>query len=395
LKDGGKTAIIVGENIREAGKRMRPVWAEINLDAAAHNVREIRRIARPRAKVMAVVKADGYGHGANVIAETALRNGADRLAAATLDEALALNKALTGSPILIFGYTPLRDMAAVVEHGLIQTVYQTEQAGALSRAAVSLNKTAKIHLKIDTGMGRIGFLPGDGARRSIMEIAKLPHLELEGIFTHFAAADSADKRYQNRQLDVFLSFVELLRKDGLEFELRHAANSAAILDCPDAHLDLVRAGILIYGAYPSREVNRTLADLKPVMTWKAQVAQVKRVGKGVSISYGRTYTTAEPSLIATLPLGYADGYPRRLSNRSEVLIGGKRAPVVGTVCMDQLMVDVTRIPDARCGDEAVLIGNQGSEAISAEELAGWAETIPYETLCAVSARVPRVVVSGQ
>jgi alanine racemase len=281
-------------------------------------------------------------------------------------------------------------MAKVAEHGFIQAVYQTEQAMALSQAAVFLNKTAKIHLKIDTGMGRIGFSPEDASLRLIAEIARLPGLELEGIFTHFATADSSDKQYQNRQLDIFLSFVDSLRKDGLEFELCHAANSAAILSCPDAHLDLVRAGILIYGAYPSHEVDRTLIALAPVMTWKAEVAHVKRVDKGVSISYGRTFTTSEPAWIATLPLGYADGYCRRLSNRSKVLIGGKRAPVVGTVCMDQLMADITRIPEVRCGDEAVLIGRQGEDAISAEEFANWAETIPYEAFCGVSARVPRV-----
>jgi alanine racemase len=370
---------------------MRPVWAEIHLGAAARNMREIRRITQPRTKVMAVVKADGYGHGANAIAETALKNGADCLAAATLNEAVALGSAGMDCPILIFGYTPPEDMAKVAEHGLIQTVYRADHALALSHAAASLNKKAKVHLKIDTGMGRIGFLPEEASRRQIMEIAKFPNLELEGIFTHFATADSSDKRYQNRQLDIFLSFVDDLRRDGLEFELRHAANSAAILDCPDAQLDLVRAGLLIYGAYPSHEVNQERISLEPVMTWKARVAHVKRVDKGVSISYGRAFTTGEPAWIATLPLGYADGYSRRLSNRSEVLIGGKRAPVVGNVCMDQLMADVTRIPDVRCGDEAVLMGRQGAETVSAEELAEREDSIPYEVFCRVSARVPRII----
>jgi alanine racemase len=340
---------------------------------------------------MAVVKANGYGHGAEAVARTALQNGADMLAVAILDEALALWKAGIESPVLILGYTPLTDMETVIDHGFIQTVYRTEQGAALSESAARLGKKARVHIKIDTGMGRIGFLPDKSARREILDIASLPGLEIEGIFTHFATADALDKRYQHWQLERFLTFVYDLKKEGLEIELSHAANSAAIMDCPEAHLDLVRAGILIYGVYPSREVNRACIDIRPVMTWKAQVAQVKRVGSGVSISYGCRFTTGKPTEIVTLPLGYADGYSRLLSNRSEVLINGHRLPVVGLVCMDQLMVDAAQCPDVEVGNEAVLVGSQGENTISADDLADWMETNAYEILCGVSARVPRIL----
>lgn len=373
----------------------RPVWAEIDLSALAHNVRGIRRITSPRAKVMAIVKANGYGHGAVEVAGVALANGADRLGIAILSEGVALRKAGFGVPILILGYTPPEQAVDVVKYNLTQTVFSYELAEALSWAAVQQRKTAKVHIKVDTGMGRIGLVTRErDTVTEILRIAKLPNLELEGMYTHFAVSDCQDKTYTWEQFNQFRELSRELEKKGLHIPLKHVANSGAIIELSQTHLDLVRPGIILYGLYPSNEVDKKRLDLRPAMSLKARIAMVKTVPPGTSISYGCTFTTQQKEVIASLPLGYADGYTRLLSNKAEVLINGQRAPLVGRVCMDQCMVKVTHIPDVQPGDEAVLFGQQAGAKLPVEELAEKIGTINYEVVCMVSARVPRLYGRG-
>lgn len=367
-----------------------PVWAEVDLKAIAHNVQQIRRLVSPRAEVMAVVKANAYGHGAVEVARTALASGAGRLAVARVNEAEKLREAGIGAPILLLGYTPPGQFPDVLRLALGQTVYDPAMAGALNELAGRKGGRVAVHIKIDTGMGRLGFPAERTSRKEILQIARLPHLEVEGIFTHFATADSRDKGYALEQLERFLDFLDALRKEGLEVPFRHCANSAAIIDLPQSHLDLVRPGIAIYGLYPSGEVQRSRLHLKPAMALKAKVAQVKKVPAGFKISYGATYATPAPTVIATLPVGYADGYTRLLSSRGEVLIHGRKAPVVGRVCMDQCMIDVGHVPDVFPGDEVVFFGRQGEAVLPVEEVAEAIGTINYEVVCMVSGRVPRV-----
>jgi len=367
----------------------RPVWAEIDLAAIAHNMREIRRITSPGAGIMAIVKADGYGHGAQETAKTALQNGADRLGVAILNEAVALREAGFAVPILVLGYTPKEQAEAVVAQGLTQAIFSLPLAQALSQAAVKLGKKAQVHVKLDTGMGRLGIKPSQ-AVEFVQELFVLPNLEVEGMFTHFAAADERDKTYTEEQFAQFMGAVKALEKAGIRLPLYHVCNSAALIDLPQMHLDLVRTGIMLYGLYPSEEVKKESIALQPALTWKAQISYLKKMEKGKSISYGRRYQTLEEKLIATLPLGYADGLTRLLFAKGEVLIKGQRAPLVGKICMDQCMADVSHIPQIEVGEEAVLLGCQGEESISAEEIGKKIGTINYEVVCLISPRVPRI-----
>lgn len=367
----------------------RPTWAEIDLDAIAHNMRELRRIAKPEAKICAVVKANAYGHGAVPVSRKVLAAGADFLGVAVLSEALQLRRAGIDAPILILGYTPPEQAEEVVKYDLSQTVFQWEVARALSDAARRLGKKAKIHVKIDTGMGRIGFLPGEEAVAEIKKIAALPHLYLEGIFTHFAMADACDKTFTYRQLKIFLELIKRLEQEGIVFSFRHAANSAALIDLPETHLDMVRPGIALYGLYPSPEVKREKVELVPAMTVKSRIIQVKKVPTGTPVSYGCTWRAPRPTVVATLPIGYADGYTRLLSGKGEVLVKGKRVPVIGRICMDQCMIDVTDVPEVKQGEEVLIFGRDGRETLPVEELAAKIGTINYEIVCMLGERVPR------
>ena len=368
----------------------RVAWTEINLEAIAHNVRELRRITRPEARFMAVVKANGYGHGALEVSRIALENGAEWLGVAVLQEAETLRRCGVTAPILILGYIPEEQAEAVVAADIRQTVFNYSLAQALSRAAQKVGRPARIHLKIDTGMGRIGFLVREESIKEIRRIYNLPGIEIEGIFSHLATADARDTTYTHQQIALFQEMIERLQAEGLKIPIHHLANSAGIIDHPASHLDLVRAGISIYGLYPSEEVSREKIQLRPAMSLKAQITQVKEVPVGTSISYGRTYRTLQWTRIASLPLGYADGYPRVLSNRGEVLIRGKRAPIVGTICMDQFMVDVGHIPGVQVGDEVVIMGTQGSQTITAEEIATHSGTINYEIVTRIGLRLPKI-----
>jgi len=368
----------------------RPTWLEIDLEAIAENVKEIRRFVGAKTEIMAVVKANAYGHGAARVGKVVLANGADRLGVAILDEAVRLRNHGITAPIIVLGYTTNEEMEKVVRYDLIQTIYTVESAKALSQAAIWLGKEAVVHIKVDTGMGRIGFRPEADSIRAIIDISYLPGIRIEGIYTHFACADDPDKSFTLEQLGEFREFADQLKRAGLPIPVLHAANSAALIDLPGTHLNLVRPGLIVYGLYPSPSVNKDKLNLRPTLSWKAAVTMVKQVPAGASISYGRTYCTPAPAVVATVPAGYGDGYPRALSNRGEVLIHGRRAGVVGRVCMDQFMVDVTDIPGVKIGDEVVIIGRQGQAAVTVEEFASWWGTINYEVICMINERVPRV-----
>jgi len=367
-------------------------WAEIDLDAIAHNVRQLKRHIGERVKLMAVVKANAYGHGAVPVARTALESGAERLAVNRVVEGIELRRAGIAAPILVLGYFPPWEAEAVVRHGLIPTVTEREVASALAEAAGRLGKAVPIHIKVDTGMGRFGLLPEEVVD-FVQGLADFPNLHLEGLYTHFAAADEADKSYTRRQFGIFLDVLKRLEEAGVEVPIRHAANSAATLDLPETHLDMVRCGIAIYGLYPSAEVSRSV-PLRPAMSLKSRVARLRTLPAGSCISYGCTYITSSPTRVALVPVGYGDGYHRLLSNRGQVLIRGRRAPILGRVCMDQLVVDVSDIPGVRLNDEVVIFGRQGEGEISAEEVAAWAETINYEVTTSVLPRVTRVYLRG-
>jgi alanine racemase len=376
-------------------------WAEISLDAYAHNIKELRRVTRPPARLMAVVKANGYGHGAVEVAREALQNGAQYLGVARINEAIPLREAGLEAPILIFGYSPPDLAPMLIEYELTQSVYSLSTASALSEKAARQGKKIEVHLKVDSGMGRLGFLleatngtPDDIAAqnpvRAIEAITRLPGLTVEGIFTHFATADSADKSYADLQLDRFKDLINRLQKEGLEPPVRHAANSGALIDMPDSHLDMVRPGIATYGLHPSDEVNKSMVDLKPVMTLKSRIIHLKRVAPGFNISYGITFQTKNHTTIATVPVGYADGFNRLLSSRGHMLVHGQRVPIVGRVCMDLTMLDVGGISGVALEDEVVVFGEQANEAITADEIATSIGTINYEVVSTITARVPRV-----
>lgn len=367
----------------------RPVWAEINLKAIYHNIRLLKKLTSSSTLFMAVVKANGYGHGAVPVARAALEAGADRLGVALVEEAVRLRQAGIKSPIHILSEPPSNAARLTVENELIPTVCSREVAEAISTFAQRDSKRVKIHVKVDTGMNRIGIRP-EQATSFIRYLNSLPAVEVEGIFTHFATADCPEDSYTEEQLSEFRRVLKELDREGLALLLRHAANSAATIFSPPTHLDMVRVGIAMYGLYPS-PASRGQVSLRPALQLKAKVSFVKKVQSGQGVSYGLTYRTKEPTQIATLPLGYGDGYSRLLSNKSEVLIGGRRRPVVGNVCMDQLMVD-TGADKVTVGEEAVLIGQQETQEISVEELAEIMGTINYEIVCNLSLRVPRVYI---
>jgi len=375
--------------------RRNRAWAEVNLDCIEHNIKEIKRYVGKKTSVMAVVKADAYGHGVMQTAKTLLNNGADCLAVSMLDEALQLRNNGIEAPILVLSYTDPKRADEIVINNITQTIFSHDLAIALSDASERLGKRVKIHIKIDTGMTRVGFMPGYSAVKNVVQISQLPGLILEGLYTHFASADETDKTYTKMQFEKFTSIWNELNRIGIFIPIKHVANSAAIIDCPEMHLNMVRPGVILYGLYPSSDVNRAAINLKPAMTLKANVILVKAVEKNISISYGRIFTTKRESKIATLPIGYADGYSRTLSEKARVLINGEYANVVGRICMDQCMIDVTDIKhNVLTGDEVVLFGAQKDKSISIEEISEKTGTINYETVCIIGKRIPRVYLSG-
>ncbi len=369
----------------------RPTWLEIDLSAIGGNTQRIKDLVGPDVRVLVSLKADAYGHGALRVARTVLNNGASWLGVATVSEGQPLRAAGITAPIQVFGYTAPWQARELVRADLRATVYSLESAQALSRAAQDLEREVRVHVKIDTGMARLGLRAEDmPAIIGFFEaLRELPGLVVEGIFTHFATADSADQSYARRQLERFHQVLDALTARGLRPSLVHAANSAATLVLPEARFDMVRPGIAIYGLAPSDEV-RLPEGFRPALAFKTQVAQVKEIPAGEGIGYGATYVTTRPTCIAVLPVGYADGFRRAPANWGEVLIRGRRAPLVGRVSMDQCVVDVTEIPGVRQGDEVVLIGRQGDDELTAEAVAERLGTISYEVVAALLARVPRI-----
>lgn len=380
---------------------IRRTWAEIDLDALGHNFRQVRAAANPKAQVCCVVKADGYGHGAQRVSQELEALGAGWFAVSNLEEALQLRQEGIQKPILVLGFTPAGEAALLARERISQCVYSTEYAQALSQAAVKAGAAVKIHAKIDTGMSRLGFTFQDinrdeAAIEEVRRACSLPGLEPEGLFSHFAVADegSAGDAFTMRQFGCFKEMAEALQRKGLRFSVRHCANSAAVFDYPLSHLDMVRAGVVLYGLPPSDSM-RAKPDLKPVLALRSVVSHVKTVLPGATISYGREFTAQKELRVATVPVGYADGYPRILSEGgAQVLIHGRRCPVLGRICMDQLMADVTGLGEVRIGDRVTLIGRDGGEEITAGEMASWEGTINYEVVCALSKRVPRVYLKG-
>ncbi|MBQ7564503.1 MAG: alanine racemase [Lachnospiraceae bacterium] len=367
------------------------VVAEISLSAFRKNLELIHQKITGKARLIAVIKANGYGHGAVALAEVmeqaAIVSG---YAVATFEEAQALRNAGMKKDIMLLGESFPEDFEAMLSMDICPAVFQIESAELLSRAAEETGKTAKVHLKVDTGMGRIGLPCKEEGLALAEKIASLPGLVIEGLFTHFARADETDKSNALLQLKRFQWFLRGLEERGIRARYCHCANSAAILELPQAHFDQVRAGIILYGLLPSEEVKESCAGLSPVMSLKSSVVYIKSVQPGDSISYGGTFTAEHPMRVATIPVGYADGYPRSLSNKGFVLIRGKRASILGRVCMDQMMVDVTDIPEVSRYDEVVLLGEQEGERITAEELGELSGRFNYELVCDISERVPRV-----
>lgn len=365
------------------------VLAIIDLDAIAYNMTNIKSKVGKETGIIGIIKADAYGHGSVEISKVILENGADWLAVAVVDEGINLRKNGIAAPILLLGYTPELRLEDVVNNGFIQTVYTYETAKKLSDVAVRLGKTAVIHIKIDTGMGRIGYRVNEASADEIVKISELPNIEVNGMFTHFSTADEKDKNYTLNQYKKFVQMDALLRERGLEIPIKHAANSAAIMDFDNMMFNMVRPGIILYGAYPSEEVDKDNLSIKPTMSVKTHVSYVKEVNEGDYISYGRKYQAVGKRIIATIPVGYADGFIRAYSNGGKVLIKGEYAPIVGRICMDQFMVDVTDIKDVQVNDEVVLIGKQGNKEITVDFIASILDTINYEVFCTLSKRVPR------
>jgi len=365
----------------------RATRAVINLRAVFHNIAKIRKRIGDKRHLMAVVKADGYGHGSVEVSRTGLESGADCLGVALPEEGQQLREAGIEVPILVLGLIHPSEASKVIDSSLEQTVCSLALAEALDQEARKASVRVNVHVKVDTGMGRIGVKPED-VYAFVERIQRLRNLNVRGVFTHLASADQADKTFSMRQIHVFDQMIREMQLKGVEIPLKHMANSAAILDLPESYYDLVRPGIMIYGHYPSEEVNRSV-KLQPAMTLKTKISFLKTVPPGTSISYGRAFITDNETTVATIPVGYGDGYSRLLSGRGEVLINGSRAPLVGRVCMDMCMIDVSQISNVKPGDEVILFG----EDLSVDEIAAIVGTINYEILCAVGKRVPRIYVS--
>lgn len=370
-------------------------WAEIDLDALAFNMRNIRKITNPDSLIMAVVKADAYGHGVGECARTMLENGADRFAVAMLDEAVELKRMFPDVPVMTLGSAMEEDAARYVAYGIIPAVYTYNMAKALSDAAVLQNTPVKVHIKLDTGMSRIGYVVTDGDNCAITDeiirISQLPMLEIEGIFSHFSTSDEADDSYTRLQFSRFISVCDALKAKGVDIPIRHICNSAGVMMYPEYHLEMVRPGVILYGMYPSDEVDKTRLELRYVMSLKASVTYVKEIEPGRGVSYGKEYIADGEVKLATIPIGYADGYSRLLAGKAEIAVRGKRYPIAGRICMDQCMINVTSGNNIKRGDEALIYGNG---AVTVDDMAAWMGTINYEITCMLSRRIPRVYIKG-
>ncbi|GAX89198.1 alanine racemase [Effusibacillus lacus] len=367
---------------------IRPTWAEIDLGHIAHNLREFRRILPEQTRIMAVVKADGYGHGAVPVAKQAIAAGAAFLGVATLEEAIELRKAGIDEPILVLGYVPPSAAREILRWNVRQTCFHMEMVEALAQEAVVAGTTARIHVKVDTGMGRLG-LQAEEAADFVQAAGRLKGIEVEGVYSHFATADELDKAYAERQAARWKEFLSALGNRGIPVPLRHIANSAAAMELPDMAYDMVRIGISMYGLYPSQEVDRSRVNLRQALRLVTRIVHLKTLPRGAGVSYGAAKVEREQAVIATLPIGYADGFSRRLSGKAHVLVRGQRVPIIGRICMDQCMADVTDVEGVSVGDEVVLYGGQGESFISLDEIADLVGSISYEVVCGLGKRVTR------
>lgn len=366
------------------------VCANISLDAIRDNIEKGRALLAPGTKMMGVVKADAYGHGAVPVAK-AIDDLVDAYGVAMPEEGVELRKAGLSKPIIILGYTAPELAELAIRYDITMAVFQSEIAMRYNEAAKKLNKKAKVHIKLDTGMSRIGYLCQEESLEDIEKIAKLSNVEIEGMFTHFSKADELDKTFAKNQFKKYMEFAEALRARGINLACKHVCNSAGIIDIPEGDLDMVRFGVTMYGMYPTDEVTKERMPVSPAMEVKTHISHIKTLPAGVGIGYSGTYVTEKETKVATLSVGYGDGYPRGLSNAGRVLIHGKSAPILGRICMDQCMVDVTDIPEARQGDIVTLMGRDGDDFISAEEIgATVGNSFHYEVVCDISKRVPRI-----
>ena len=368
---------------------LRRTWAEIDMDALAHNYETLRKRIGENVKFLGVVKADAYGHGSVQVSRLLQESGADYLAVSSIDEAVELRHNGITMPVLILGHTPKEEVSELIKNNITQAVTCRAKALEYSEEAVKCGGTLKIHIKVDTGMSRLGFPVAKESVEEILKIGRLVYTDCEGMFTHFSKADETDKTTTLEQIRAFLWMKEHLAAEGMEFTYYHCANSASIIDMPKLGMNLERAGISTYGLYPSDEVNKEAVPLRPAMELIAHVTYVKWIEKGTEVSYGGTFVAPKRMRIATIPTGYGDGYPRSLSNKGYVLIHGQKAPILGRVCMDQFMVDVTGIPDVKFGDRATLVGHDGDAYLSIDELASLSGRFNYEFICDINKRVPR------
>ena len=369
-------------------------WAEINIDALISNFREIRRITNKNSKIMATVKADAYGHGYFEVAKALANEGADAFSVALIEEAMQLRSSGFKQPILVLGAIPEENYMEAIENNISLTVFSREIAMELSKIAQKCRKPAKIHIKLDTGMSRLGFVIGDDNRKvidEIIEISKLPGIEVEGVFSHFSTSDEKDKSYTLLQLDRFKDVCDKLKTLGLSDVIYHIANSGAIMMYPQSHMDMVRPGIILYGFYPSDEVDRSRLKLTPVMTLKTKITHIKTLEAGRGISYGKEYITEGETKVATVPIGYADGYVRSTAKEGMMLVSGQKVRILGRICMDQCMIDVTNVNNITVGDEVIVFSDK---EILADDVAKWTGTINYEVVCLVSKRIPRVYIKN-
>ena len=373
---------------------IRAAWAEINVSNLDHNIKQIKEKVGPNKKITGIIKADGYGHGSVKVATVLRANGIESFGVATLSEAVRLREAgFVLEEIVVLGLTPDPYVDTIIEHRLTPVVCDFKNAQAISLAAEKAGIIINGFIAVDSGMGRIGYNPEDSASiEDVKAIAGLPNFNIQGLFSHFATADAEDKTYSAVQEQRYAVFYKKLVDAGVELPCRTLSNSAAIMEIPSAHYDMVRPGIILYGCYPSDEVDRSLIDLKPVMSIKANIVHLKKVPAGTTVSYGRKWTATKDSIIATIPLGYADGFPRPYSGKGKVIVNGVMAPIAGNICMDQCMIDVTNVPYVRLGDEVTIMGKDGIHEILADDIATATGTINYEIVCAFGQRLPKVYV---
>lgn len=372
---------------------IRPAWVEVNLSNADYNIKQIREKVGPDKEIIGVIKADGYGHGSVKMAEVLRENGVKVFAVATLQEAITLREAGATEDIVILGLTPDMYAEVLIDYNLTPVVNSLENAKVIAQKAEAHGKEIEALVAIDTGMGRIGYLTDDGnAIEEIKQMKELDGFEVKGLFSHFATADAADKTFARVQEERYVAFAKKLEEAGIDIPVKTFANSASIMEIPSVYFDAVRPGIILYGCYPSNEVDKNELSIKPVMSVKANIVHIKKVPKGFSCGYGRKFIAERESIIGTITLGYADGYPRPYSSKAEVIVGGKKAPIAGNICMDQCMIDLTDVPGVKVGDEVIIMGSDGVNTILADDIAEATGTINYEIVCAFGQRLPKVYV---